>query len=80
MEVITGIRESRNDIDGSEFYRFTVNGRLSQDNVIETVTDNYLEQTSEFYIKIEAMREALDDYRDEYGEQSTLRELASSGS
>jgi hypothetical protein len=44
------------------------------------VTDNYLEQTSEFYIEVEAMREALDDYRDEYGEQSTLRELASSGS
>lgn len=80
MEAITGIKDRRNDIDGTEFYRFTVNGKLSQDNVIEAVTDNYLEQTSEFYIEVEAMREALDDYRDEYGEQSTLRELASSGS
>jgi len=80
MEAITGIRDSRNDIDGSEFYRFTVNGKLSQDNVIEAVTDDYLDQTSEFYIEIEAMREALDDYRNKYGEQSTLRELASSGS
>lgn len=72
MDLIKSIKASRNDIVGDDFYRFDVNGSLDQDNIIKAVTEDYHAQTAEFYIEIDAMEEALDAYRDEYGEQTTL--------
>lgn len=72
MDLIKSIGASRNDIEGSDFYRFTVNGRMDQDNIIRAVTEDYQTRTAEFYIEIDAMEEALNAYRDKHGTQATL--------
>ena len=72
MEVIRSVSSSRNDIDGEEFYRFVASANKSQEDIIETVTSNYQDRTVDFRIDIDAMEQALEVYRDEYGEQATL--------
>lgn len=72
MGLIKSIKASRNSIDGDDFYRFAVNGSMDQDNIIDAVTEDYQGQSAEFYIEIDAMEEALDAYRDEHGQQTTL--------
>lgn len=72
MGTVKPIRGSRNDIEGSTFYRFTVHGGMNQNDIIRAVKDRYPSQSVEFYIQIDAMREALNAYRDKFGEQATL--------
>lgn len=72
MEVIVSIRESRNEIEGENFYRFNTSGNKSQSEIIEQIKDGYKEKTVEFNIEVDAMTDALDAFRDEYGEQATL--------
>lgn len=72
MDVIISIRPSRNEIEGDEFYRFTVPGNKSQTEILEQIMGDYEEKTIRFNIELDAMRHALEAYRDEYGEQATL--------
>jgi len=72
MEVIISISDSRNDIEGEEFYRFNISGNKNQSEIIEQIKRGYKEKAVEFKIEIDAMKHALDAFRDEYGEQSTL--------
>ena len=72
MDLITRIQSSRNEIDGEEFYRFTVDGGMSQDNILREVTSEYKELSINFQIKVDAMEVALEAYRGKFGEQATL--------
>lgn len=78
MGLIRPVSTSRNDIKGSDFYRFTVSGNQSQENILKEITRNYQSDSVQFEMEIEAMKWALEAYRDEYGEQTTLMEKFSS--